>query len=140
MPHLARRASVQDELRKTDLEWTGFYNGYFLDYYGLPYLKSHLQPFPFAIDIANKAAAIPGTGNEKMVFTYTYDIAKFVAEALILPHWEEETVVIGDRLSLNEFVSLAEEARGQRLSLRISPVRCPNQLIIRCRLQVRRGV
>lgn len=47
-----------------------------------------------------------------MVFTYTYDVAKFVAEVLTLPKWDEITTIVGDRVTLNEFVQLAEEARG----------------------------
>ncbi|KAF5574345.1 hypothetical protein FPANT_11811 [Fusarium pseudoanthophilum] len=77
------------ELRKTDLEWTRFDNGFFLDYYGPPTFKSYMQRVAWAIDIANKKAGIPGTGNEPMTFTYTFDVAKFVVAALDLPKWEE---------------------------------------------------
>ncbi|CAD0021147.1 hypothetical protein D6C86_03754 [Aureobasidium pullulans] len=116
MPHISLRQGVQDELRKTNLEWTQVHNGYFMDYYGLPHLKSHLAPPPFAIDVDNKAATIPGSGDDKMVFTYTYDVARFVAEVLTLPKWDEITTIVGDRVTLNEFVQLAEEARGTTVS------------------------
>ncbi|KAF5253914.1 hypothetical protein FANTH_1239 [Fusarium anthophilum] len=77
------------QLQKTDLEWTRFDNGFFLDYYGPPTLKSYMQRVAWALDIANKKAGIPGTGNEPMTFTYTLDVAKFVVAALDLPRWEK---------------------------------------------------
>ncbi|THZ76032.1 hypothetical protein D6C84_08938 [Aureobasidium pullulans] len=51
-----------------------------------------------------------------MVFTYTYDVARFVAEVLTLPKWDEITTIIGDRVTLNGFVQLAEEARGTKFN------------------------
>ncbi|THX80309.1 hypothetical protein D6D04_04656 [Aureobasidium pullulans] len=117
MPHIPLRQGVQNELRKTNLEWTQVHNGYFMDYYGLPHLKSHLTPPPFAIDVDNKAATIPGSGDDKMVFTYTYDVARFIAEVLTLPKWDEITTIVGDRVTLNEFVQLAEEARGTKFNV-----------------------
>lgn len=75
--------------------------------------------YPFVIDVANKMAAIPGTGNDVMTFTYTFDVARFVRAALDLPagEWPETSVVIGDKLTFNDFLKLAEEARGKFLSL-----------------------
>ncbi|KAL9564432.1 hypothetical protein ACKAV7_011623 [Fusarium commune] len=73
------------ELCKTDLEWSCFDNGFFLDYYGPPTLKSYMQRVAWAIDIVHKKAGIPGTGNEPMTLTYTFDVAKFVVAALDLP-------------------------------------------------------
>ena len=51
-----------EELRTTDLQWTVFINGIFLDYFGMPHIKSYLKPNVFVIDVENKAAAIPGDG------------------------------------------------------------------------------
>ncbi|KAG4282048.1 hypothetical protein FPRO06_10951 [Fusarium proliferatum] len=83
------RGRTLTELRTTDLEWTRFDNGFFLDYYGPPTFKSYMQRVAWAIDIAHKKAGIPGTGNEPMTFTYTFDVAKFVVAALDLPKWEQ---------------------------------------------------
>lgn len=47
-----------------------------------------------------------------MTFTYTKDVAKFVVEALSLPTWGRNTYVIGDKMTWEEFVKVAEEARG----------------------------
>lgn len=71
------------------------------------------MPMTFVVDIANKVAAIPGTGNDIVSFTYTFDVAKFVVKLLDLPKWEETTYVYGDKATLNELVKIAEEARGK---------------------------
>lgn len=101
-----------EELRRTDLEWTTFHIGYFLDYFGVPHIKSRMTPVSMQVDIANNAAAIPGAGDDLVSFTYSYDVAKFVEAALELPHWDEVSYVVGDTCSLNDVVKMAEEARG----------------------------
>ncbi|KAK2699705.1 hypothetical protein QWA68_000691 [Fusarium oxysporum] len=113
--YVFREAAVE-ALRETNLQWTRIVNGYFLDYYGLPYLKSYLTPFTFAVDIANKAAAIPGTGNDIVYFTYTFDVAKFVVALLGLSDWDETTYCYGDKATWNEILQLAEESRGSKFT------------------------
>ncbi|KAF4459237.1 C6 zink-finger PRO1A [Fusarium albosuccineum] len=85
-----QRASVE-QLRSTALEWTRFAVGYFLDCYGLD-LKTHIPPLSLAIDIANKKAAIPGTGNEPIAFTYSY--------------------CYGEKSTWNGFLKVAEQVTG----------------------------
>ncbi|KAE8352309.1 NAD(P)-binding protein [Aspergillus coremiiformis] len=109
LPQLKDHFVALDELRNSGLEWTIFYNGIFLDYYGTPALKSYLKPNVFVLDIANKVAAIPGDGNVPVTFTYTFDLAKFVVAALDLERWEQETRVVGEELTWNQFLALAEE-------------------------------
>jgi hypothetical protein len=99
-------------LEETDLEWTQFQNGYFVDYYGMPYVESNLKPLTFVLDVANRAASIPGTGNEQMTFTYTKDLAKFVVAALDLPKWTYPMVCYSDKTTWNKAVELAEGYRG----------------------------
>ena len=100
------------ELRKTNLEWTRVANGYFMDYYGYPHVKTYLQPLFFVVDVPNKAAGIPGTGDEVLAFTYTQDVARFTVASLSLPKWEEVTYIYGEKSTFNKLVALAEEARG----------------------------
>jgi nucleoside-diphosphate-sugar epimerase len=101
------------QLRKTELEWTRFDNGFFLDYYGPPSLKSYMTPVTFVVDVVNKKASIPGTGNEPMTFTYTFDVAKFVVAVLDLPRWDEVTYCYGEKTTWNKFVKQAEETTGE---------------------------
>ncbi|PNP48445.1 hypothetical protein TGAMA5MH_00483 [Trichoderma gamsii] len=115
--HQVRFASME-QLRQTDLEWTRFHVGYFLDYYGMPHIETHLPaPFAFVLDIPNKVAAIPGSGNDVFSLTYTRDVAKFVVKALDLPKWEEETFCYGDKVTWNQVLKLAEEATGSKFDV-----------------------
>ncbi|RSL69377.1 hypothetical protein CEP53_002246 [Fusarium sp. AF-6] len=116
-----QKASLE-ALGQTKLEWTCFAVGYFLDCYSLTSLKTHLPPLSFAIDVANKKAAIPGTGNEPIAFTYTYDVAKFVAAFLEEPKWEELTVCYGEKTTWNEFVKMAEEVAGSSFDVTYDPL------------------
>ncbi|BCS25504.1 uncharacterized protein APUU_50215S [Aspergillus puulaauensis] len=108
LPQLKDYFDAIETLQKSDLEWTVFHNGIFLDYFGGPAMKSYLKPNVFVIDIANKVAAIPGDGNAPVTFTYTFDLAKFIVASLSLEKWPQESKVIGDEMTWNEFVSLVE--------------------------------
>ncbi|KAH7042736.1 hypothetical protein B0J12DRAFT_720569 [Macrophomina phaseolina] len=107
-----RRLESFDILASTDLEWTRFSLGVFMDYWGINAFKSHLEPFAWAVDLENKVAAIPGSGNEPVVFTHSYDVARFVVAALDLPKWERHSFVVGDKLTWNDFLTIVEEVRG----------------------------
>ncbi|KPM46027.1 hypothetical protein AK830_g439 [Neonectria ditissima] len=112
-PAMAKKAA-QAELEASSLEWTTVYNGYFLDYFGTPKAKSYIDDIAFFIDVANDTAAIPGSGNTPVVFTHTFDVAKFVAAAIDLPEWSRESYIIGDKLSWNELLQLAQEVKGTK--------------------------
>ena len=112
-PAAANKAKARAQLKKTNLEWTVFHNGFFMDYWGLPGVKSHMTPFTLFIDMANNAAGIPGSGNVPVAFTHTTDVAKYVVTILDSPKWDETTTVIGDKVTWNEFVRLAEEIKGE---------------------------
>jgi hypothetical protein len=99
-------------LEKTSLEWTAVHNGLFLDYFAMPYIKTHLSPNVIAIDVAHEVAAIPGTGDVPVTFTHTYDVAKFVIASLDLPTWSRESRIVGETLTWNQFTDLAEATLG----------------------------
>jgi hypothetical protein len=103
-------------LEESTLEYTAVINGFFLDYYVVPHLKPYVPGLALAIDIANKSAAIPGSGDVPVVFTYSYDISKFVAVLLTQSTWEKDTYIIGDKITLNEFLAIAEEVRGTKFN------------------------
>ncbi len=108
----ATKLEVFEALEKTQLEWTVISNGFFLDYWGIPKIKTYLSPQTLVLDVAGKKAAIPGTGGKPIVFTYTGDVAKFTAKLLTLEKWEPVSYIVGDKLSWEEFVKLAEEITG----------------------------
>ncbi|KLU84770.1 hypothetical protein MAPG_03806 [Magnaporthiopsis poae ATCC 64411] len=115
-----QRNRAREELGKAkSLEYTVFNAGYFMDYWGIPAIPSYHSRMPtyFWIDMANNAAALPGSGNDPGVFTHCSDVARFVAASLDLPKWDPETNVYGDRLTWNEFLALAEDAKGTKFSV-----------------------
>lgn len=69
------------------------------------------------LDIPNNAVAIPGSVEVPIVFTHTWDVAKFVAAYVEKPQWDREAFVIGDKITLNEPLRLAEEAKGTKSSV-----------------------
>ncbi|KAH7215628.1 hypothetical protein DER44DRAFT_856163 [Fusarium oxysporum] len=113
----AAKLSLFDALEKTDLEWTAVVNGFFLDYWGAPNLKTYLDPLTIVLDIPARKAAIPGNPNQPAVFTYTKDVAKFTAKLLTLEKWEPVSYIIGDRLTWKEFSQLAEEVTGDKFEI-----------------------
>ncbi|KFZ17630.1 hypothetical protein V502_04503 [Pseudogymnoascus sp. VKM F-4520 (FW-2644)] len=119
-PAAATKVAAMAELEKTSLEWTIICNGFFLDYWGMPKVKSYLSPTVIIIDVAAGKAAIPGLGSTPVVFTYSVDVAKYVAACLTLPKWENESYVIGTKLSWNAFVKLAEEVRASRVKFDVT--------------------
>jgi dTDP-4-dehydrorhamnose reductase len=78
----------------------------------MPYVESNLKPLTFVLDVANKAASIPGNGNEVMTLTYTKDLAKFVVVALDLPKWTYPMVCYSEKTTWNKALEIAEECRG----------------------------
>ncbi|RFU79992.1 nmra-like family [Trichoderma arundinaceum] len=109
------KSSAIAELESSGLEFTLFSHGLFMDYYGLPRIKSYMTHWVFAIDIKNKVAGIPGLGTGQAVYTYSGDVAKFVVATLGLPagSWKRQSVMIGERRSLNEVLRIAESIRGK---------------------------
>lgn len=79
----------------------------------MPRVKTYFQnSFVLVVDMAHNAAAIPGSGDTPVVFTHTFDVARFVAALVGTAGWPERTNIIGDRKTWNEFVAIAEEVKG----------------------------
>lgn len=106
------KLAATQKLQSTSLEYTTVSNAFFMDYYGLLKAKSYLQPFVFAIDMAHNAAAIPGSGDTPVVFTHTFDVAKFVAALTGQPSWPKRSIIVGDKKTWNEALSIAEDVKG----------------------------
>ncbi|KAE8158376.1 hypothetical protein BDV40DRAFT_276019 [Aspergillus tamarii] len=113
LPLYAGKFKAIEELENSTLEYTRFSNGMFMDYWFAPFVPSAFQAnLPCWVDLGNRFAALPGDGNTPMVLTHSQDVGKFVAAVLDLPRWEKHVYLIGDRLTLSEFLSTAEEALG----------------------------
>lgn len=83
-----------------------------MDNLGTPHIKSYMGVYSIHIDMANRAAAIPGTGDDILSFSYSFDIARFVEAALDLPSWENEMFCYSDNRTYNEVLKIAEAVRG----------------------------
>jgi hypothetical protein len=114
-PSIDLKVTAVTELENSSLEYTLFSHGLFMDYYGLPRIKSYMSPWVFAVDMANRVAGIPGSGDGKAVYTYSGDVARFVVATLGLPpgSWRKHSIMIGDRQSLNQVLRIAESVRGK---------------------------
>ncbi|KAI9839649.1 MAG: hypothetical protein M1819_002275 [Sarea resinae] len=124
-PFVTPKLQAVAELKQnTSLEYTLFHTGFFLDYWGMPKVPSYLKPMTLIFDIPHATAAIPGTGDTPVVLSHTFDVAKFVAARLAQADgaWTEHSVIIGDKVTLNQFLALAEAATGKKFSVSYDPL------------------
>ncbi|CAH0023676.1 unnamed protein product [Clonostachys rhizophaga] len=122
LPYLPIRHQTIQRLRSTDLKFTTVYNGTIIDQVGTPHIRSHMGVYGIHIDMANRAAAIPGSGNDVVSFTYSFDIARFVEAALGLENWETEMYCYSDNITHNEILSIAEETVGHKFNVAYDPI------------------
>ncbi|WAO95340.1 NmrA domain-containing protein [Fusarium falciforme] len=116
-PSAKGKLDVIDALASTSLEYTVWIPGYFSDWYIAPHLKTYMSTFTIVVDVANNTAAIPGSADVPVALTYTFDMAKLVAASLTLPKWELETYCIGDKVTWNELIAIAEEVKGTKFKV-----------------------
>ncbi|KAH9203413.1 hypothetical protein DL95DRAFT_399366, partial [Leptodontidium sp. 2 PMI_412] len=122
LPLVAYKVAALKEIKKTDLEYTIFTNGFFTDYFGLPKRKSFLQPLVLVLDIGHKVAGIPGSGNVPVIFTTTEDVGKYVVASLGLEKWNERSFIVGDRKTFNETLAIAEKVTGSKFQVSYDPI------------------
>ncbi|KAL8633165.1 hypothetical protein Q9189_001065 [Teloschistes chrysophthalmus] len=102
----------------TALEYTIFLNGYFMDYFGMPHYHSYMTPETPFVDINARKAAVPGSGDDAVVWTLTKDVAKFVRKMVESREaWPVFSRVAGDVVSINEIMRVAQEARGTKFEI-----------------------
>ncbi|KAE8333972.1 hypothetical protein BDV39DRAFT_198879 [Aspergillus sergii] len=116
-PSIKYWLAAAELLKKTTLQFTRVIPGFFMDYWGMPAVRTNLQPFTFGIDIASCQAAIPGDGNDVICMTYTYDMAALIARLLDEEDWPEFSVIVGSQTTYNQLLQLAEELRGKKFQV-----------------------
>ncbi|KAI9648083.1 Oxidoreductase boa1 [Ciborinia camelliae] len=116
-PTTALKAIAITELAKTNLEYTSFVNGLFLDYLGMPAVPSHLDAGLNFFDIPKRIAVPIGTGKVPLVMTYTRDVARFVVASLSLEKWEQRSYIVGDRKSWHEVVEILGKVAGGEFTI-----------------------
>ena len=109
-----KKVELLAQLKTSSLEWTTILLGLLTDFWVSPGVPSYTSALAFFVDIANNVAALPGTGEDHLVFTHSFDVAKFVAALTTLPagSWKNESLVQGDRLTTKELVKVAEQVKG----------------------------
>ncbi|KAJ5373859.1 hypothetical protein N7517_005865 [Penicillium concentricum] len=115
-PSIQYWLDAADCLKASGLQYTRVIPGFFMDYWGMPHVQTHLQPFTFGIDISSGTAAIPGDGNNVICMTYTYDMATYLVKALDLEEWPELSVIVGDEVTYNQVLGMAEEFTGKNIA------------------------
>ncbi|KAJ5973360.1 hypothetical protein N7481_010570 [Penicillium waksmanii] len=103
-----------NRLKSSSLQYTRVIPGFFMDYWGMPHVKTNLQPYRFGIDISSRIAAIPGDGNDVICMTYTYDMARYLIKALDLDEWPEFSIVVGDQITYNQILAIVEKILGEK--------------------------
>ncbi|EAU37814.1 predicted protein [Aspergillus terreus NIH2624] len=116
-PSIQHWLNAADSLKKSSLQYTRVIPGFFMDYWGMPPVRTNLQPVTFGIDMVSCQAAIPGDGNDVIGMTYTYDMAEFLVKLLELEEWPEFSIFVGDDVTYNELLRLAEEVRGKKFQV-----------------------
>ena len=85
-----------------------------MDYFGMPYCESYMHAETPFVDIDAHVAAIPGSGNDPVVWTYTKDVAKFLRKMVESKEpWPTKSKIVGDTVTINEILHIAEQVRGK---------------------------
>lgn len=115
------KESVWEAVKKSGLEYTRFINGLWLNIWAAnapreeDVGRSGFRGPPLIVDIKGGSASIPGDGSGKIAFTDMRDIGKYVTAALDFEKWDEDSFIVGEKLSVNEFVKKVERVTGKPL-------------------------
>jgi hypothetical protein len=104
-------------LAKTSLQWTAIYNGLFLEFLA-PGIPTYANTTPLFVDVANNAAAIPGSGDYPVHFTWTKDIGKYITALLGLEKWENKYLITGDTKTFDEIIAIGEKIKGAKFDVK----------------------
>lgn len=101
-----------------------------MDYWGMPLARTNLAPYTFGISVSDRIAVIPGDGNDVICMTHTYDMAKYVVNLLDLDEWPEFSVIVGDQVTYNQLLEMAEEICGNEVLQKpmLYPCTCTNEV------------
>ncbi|KAL7897122.1 hypothetical protein HDV63DRAFT_411476 [Trichoderma sp. SZMC 28014] len=116
------KESVWEAVKKSGLEYTRFINGLWLNIWAADAPREeavgrsgYLGP-SFIIDTKAGTVSIPGDGSRKVAFTDMRDIGKYVTAALDFEKWDEDSFIVGEKVSVNEFVDKFERISGKPLN------------------------
>jgi len=125
LPYAEKRFHIiarQELARTSTLEYAYVYPGMFMDYFGLPRVKSYLRPLCFFVDPEKGQAVLPDDGESRMSMTFTADMARYLVLALDLDKWPRILSTVVSTVTLNELVDLIERSMGRKLEVRYQSV------------------
>ncbi|KAK5045382.1 hypothetical protein LTR84_009246 [Exophiala bonariae] len=108
--------SAASLLASSPLQYTRVANGFFVDYLGMPYVETNMDPFTWVLDIYGRRAAIPGDGTQQISLTHTVDVGRYLVKLLDVAQnggeWDEWSIVVGEDISFIDILKIAERVRG----------------------------
>ncbi|KAH9210366.1 hypothetical protein DL95DRAFT_308064 [Leptodontidium sp. 2 PMI_412] len=112
--YMASHYKVQaiEKLKGTKMEYTSYIIGFLMDYYCFPIEPVNVLPLAAVLDVDNCKAAVPAEGSDLVTLTHSKTIGAFVDTSLDLPKWPEKSWIMGDTVTWNHAINIAEEARG----------------------------
>ncbi|GIJ98293.1 hypothetical protein Aspvir_000409 [Aspergillus viridinutans] len=110
-PSIQHWLDAAELLQKSHLQYTRVIPGFFMDYWGMPVVHTNLTPCTFGINIQHCQAAIPGDGNDRFWSDY------WMLRLLDVEDWPEFSIVVGDEVTYNQLLEMAEEIRGQKFQV-----------------------
>jgi uncharacterized protein YbjT (DUF2867 family) len=116
------KEAVWEAVQKSGLEYTRFINGVWLNTWAPNAPRDEAigragyQGPEFLIDLKGGSILIPGDGSNKITVTDMRDIGKYVAAALDFEKWDEDSFIVGEKLSLNELAAKAEKITGKTIN------------------------
>ncbi|KAJ4862519.1 nmrA-like family domain-containing protein [Trichoderma breve] len=112
---------VWEAVKKSGLEYTRFINGLWMNVWapGAPrdeeVARAGYKGPAFLLDINSGSITIPGDGNGIISVTDMRDVGKYAAAALDFEKWDEDSVIVGDKVTINELVEKIEKITGKKL-------------------------
>ncbi|KAI9817503.1 MAG: hypothetical protein M1827_001113 [Pycnora praestabilis] len=122
------KAMVWDAVRKSGLEYTKFTCGLFMNGLatGTPRGEKEalagLRPWNFVFNVRAGTADLPGDGTAKVTLISMQDVGRFVAAALDLEYWDEESGMVGETLSCNGILALLERVTKRKFLVKYNSV------------------
>ncbi|UKZ49229.1 hypothetical protein TrVGV298_003474 [Trichoderma virens] len=113
---------VWEAVKRSGLEYTRFINGLWMNVWapGAPrdevVARAGYQGPPFLLDINSGSITIPGDGSGVISVTDMRDVGKYAAASLDFEKWDEDSVIVGDKFTVNELVDKIQKTTGKSLS------------------------
>ncbi|KAH8692251.1 hypothetical protein BGW36DRAFT_387288 [Talaromyces proteolyticus] len=105
-------------LKNSGLQYTRIFFGAFMDFLGLPNVRTNIKSLHVSlIDTVKGRALVPGDGSAIWSLTYSYDAATFIVKLLDLDEWPEYSCCVGDDIDFITTMKEVENAYNRNLQV-----------------------